>query len=296
MIKRTGYATTVLCAACLCVTALTSCINESDAGCVQYSAKPCLEYNDGVEHSDPAVKSVKAYLFSDGKFDHSVEAGSDGRFPVSFDGSKSTTLVMLGYPDNDSLSVNMPKEGESISEVSLSLLLSKGNLSPEGFYYGRFDYAPSTSDTLNKEISVALYSKRATVKVVVENLENKYGSGGNYSIELSGFRSKVSFDGTIGGDSVTYSPKVAFDNSNNLCSDAVNTLPTKKGEDVTVTILRDDVIIWQFSDDSQGNAITLLGGDNKVVVVDVTHKEAMVFDGSSINEWQNEYGGSYTVD
>ena len=294
MFKRTGYKMMLLCAVMLS-TAMTSCINESDAGCVQYAAKPYLVGGDGTVHSDAAVKSITAYLFSEGKFSHEIKSESDGRFLVSFDGTKTTTLVMLGYPDNDSLSVNTPKEGEDINEVSSSLLSINGNRSPEGFYYGCFNYAPSTLDTVSKEINIAMHPERATVRVVIENLYSRYGNGGNYSIELSGLRREVSFDGTIGGDSITYTPKTSFDAKNDLCSDVVNTLPTKNDESVTVKLYRNGMLLWNISEDSQDNSITLSGGDNKTVVIDVMRMTVALFSGSGINDWNN-IPGSTTAD
>lgn len=282
----------LLCAVVLSAAVMLSCINESDAGCVQYAAKPILVGSNGTAHSDKAVKSITAYLFSNGKFDHTLNAESDGRFLVSFNGTKTTTLVMFGYPDNDSLSVNVPKEGEDIENVSSSVLKTKGNLSPAGFYCGVYNYTPSKSDTLKKEISVKLQSERATVKVVVENLTSKYGSGGSYSVELCGLRSSVCFDGTIGGDSIIYTPQTAFDANNNLCSEAVNTLPTKKDESVTVNLYKNGMLLWKISDDSQGNSITLSGGDNKAVVIDVMRMTVALFSGSTINNWSNVSGST----
>jgi hypothetical protein len=294
MFKRTGYKMMLLCAVMLS-TAMSSCINESDAGCVQYAAKPYLVGGDGTAHSDAAVKSITAYLFSEGKFSHEIKAESDGRFLVSFDGTKSTSLVMIGYPGNDSLNVNTPKEGEDISEVSAAVLKTRGNLSPEGFYYGCFNYAPSTLDTVSKEINVAMHPERAMMQVVMENLYSRYGNGGNYRIELSGLRREVAFDGTIGGDSITYTPKTSFDAKNNLCSEVVNTLPTKKGERVAVTLYKDGILMWQISEDNQGKALTLSGGDNKIVVIDALRMTLVTFSGSNISDWNSTSGGSTTA-
>jgi len=202
---------------------------------------------------------------------------------------------MLGYPDNDSLSVNTPKEGEDINEVSSSLLSINGNRSPEGFYYGCFNYASSTLDTVSKEINIAMHPERATVRVVIENLYSRYGNGGNYSIELSGLRREVSFDGTIGGDSITYIPKTSFDAKNNLCSDVLNTLPTNKGERVAVTLYKDGILVWQISEDNQGKDLTLSGGDNKIVVIDALRMTLVTFNGSNISDWNSTSGGSTTA-
>lgn len=295
MFKRTDYKIMLLFDVMLSVTVMSSCINESDGGCVQYAAKPYLVGSDGSEHSDTAVKSITAYLFSGGKFSHEIKAESDGRFLVSFDGTNTTTLVMFGYPGNDSLNVNTPKEGDDISEVSAAVLKTRGNLSPEGFYYGCFNYVPSTLDTISKEVNIAMHPERATMQVVIENLHSRYGNGGNYSIELNGLRSEIEFDGTIDGDSITYTPKTSFDAKDNLCSDIVNTLPTKKGERVDVALYRDGIFMWQISEDNQGKDLTLSGGDNKIVVIDALRMTLVTFNGSNINDWNSTSGGSATA-
>ena len=284
-----------LCVVMLSATAMTSCINESDAGCIQYAAKPRLVGSDGTERNDAAVKSITAYLFSEGKFSHEIKAESDGRFLVSFDGTKSTSLVMLGYPDNDSLSVNTPKEGEDINEVSSSLLPISGNRSPDGFYYGRYDYAPSKADPAEKTVNVSLQAERSTVNVVVENLKKIYGANGNYRIVLSGLRSAVSFDGEATGDSVSYELKSSFDGGkDNLCSETVSTLPTKEGEGVTVSVYYGDRIVMSLSDDTEDKTITLSCGEGKTIIINAETSTA--FTGSTINGWEEEPGNGSTAE
>jgi hypothetical protein len=276
-------------------TAMSSCINESDAGCVQYAAKPYLVGSDGTVNSDTAVKSITAYLFSEGKFSHEIKAESDSRFLVSFDGTKNTSLVMIGYPGNDSLSVNTPKEGDDISEVSSAVLKTRGNLSPEGFYYGRYDYTPKPDDPVEKVVNVSLQAERATVKVVVENLKKIYGANGNYRIELSGLRSAVSFGGESTGDSVSYRLKSSFDDGkDNLCSETVSTLPTKEGESVTVSVYDADRIVMRLSNDVEGKAIKLLCGEGKTIILNVETSTA--FTGSTINGWEEEPGHGLTAE
>jgi len=284
MFKRTGNIFKMLSIALLSVTWLTSCIYETDSNCMLYTIKPCLEDNSGAQRNDTAVKRIVAYLFTRSKFEREVEAQSNGDFIVSFDKNVNTALLLWGYPSTDSLMVNIPKVDESINDVSLSLLSSMGNTVPDGLYYGRYDYKPSAQKPAGNEISVAMHTERAAVHVVVENLTEMYGSGGSYGIEISGFRNFVAFNDTIGGDSVTYNPKASFDTKNNLCSDAVYTLPTKIGEGVTVTIYRNDKLIWQSAKDSDGNAATLASGDNKALVVDVEKRGV----GFQIMSW-NDY-------
>jgi len=286
MLKLADNMLKMLSMALLPVTSLASCIYDGEAGCMQYAIKPCLANNQGVQLSDTTVKSISAYLFTEGTFERAVTAESDGRFIVSFNKSHDSSLVLFGYPAGDSLSVNIPKEGGSIEGVAVTLLSSTGNSSPRGLYYGCFNYTPSSSVSAGKEISVSMCTERATVHVVVENLTAMYGSGGDYNIELRGLRNELEFNDTISGDSITYTPEASFDNKENLCSNAVNTLPTKTGDSLQVTIYRNDKLIWQSAKDGDGNYVTLSGGDDKALLVDVEHRDA----GIQVMSWSD-----YTV-
>jgi len=269
MTERISYMFKVL-SLVLSITGLTSCIYDNEASCMQYAVKPFLADNKGVQRSDTAVKSIRAYLFTRGKFEREITTESSGRFIVSFNKRLKSSLALLGYPSGDSLSVRVPEEGESMDDAAATLLSSTGNSSPEGLYYGCFNYTPSSSVVpSSEEISVPMCTKRATVHVVVENLTEMYGSGGDYIIELRGQRNEVAFNDTIMGDSITYTPKASFDNKDNLCSDAVYTFPTKNGERIQVTIYRDDKLIWQSSKDSGGNGVSLSDGDDKALLVNV---------------------------
>jgi hypothetical protein len=262
---------------------LSSCIYDGDAGCMQYIIKPVIESKGGVQQNDTTVKIIKAYLFRDGKYEREVEPESNGSFIVDFTKGQNSSLSLFGYPSADSLNEITPKTDDAIASSAVTLSALTGNTAPRGLYYGRFDYTQSTPAAKGKEISVAMLRERASVHVVVENLTEMYSSGGDYRIELSGLRNAASYDGTIGGDSVTYVPDAAVDNKNNLCSKAECTLPTKQGEGVTVTIYRNNSLIWQSSKDAQGNEATLLSGDDKALIVDIERRNA----GFQVMQWSD---------
>ncbi len=262
---------------------LSSCIYDGDTGCMQYIIKPVLESKGGVQQNDTTMKIIKAYLFRDSKYEREVKPESNGSFIVDFTKGQNSSLSLFGYPSADSLNEIIPKTGDAIASSAVTLSALTGNTAPRGFYYGRFDYTQSTPAATGKEISVAMLRERASVHVVVENLTEMYGSGGDYRIELSGLRNAASYDGTTGGDSVTYVPDAAVDNKDNLCSKAECTLPTKQGEGVTVTIYRDGSLIWQSSKDAQGNEATLLSGDNKALIVDIERRNV----GFMVMQWSD---------
>jgi hypothetical protein len=249
----------------------TSCVNEDNSNCVQYAITTQLVDKKGTVLSDSTVGNVKAYLFLNNKFERIVTAESGGKYLISFDGNAKATLVAFGNMNSDSVSIHTPNEGDDISTISVGLLSTRSNTSyfssPTYLFYGRFDYT-SVSKGSTTTALLPMYNQHARVHVVVKHLQTQFGSG-NYQIVLQGFRDAITFDGTITGDSVTYSPSAAFDTDDNYTSESINTLPTKSDEYVTVSIYKDGELFWQTSTDSDGNKVTLAAEDDKCFVIDV---------------------------
>jgi len=249
----------------------TSCVNEDNSNCVQYAITTQLVDKKGTVLSDSTVGNVKAYLFLNNKFERIVTAESGGKYLISFDGNAKATLVAFGNMNSDSVSIHTPNEGDDISTISVGLLSTRSSTSyfssPTYLFYGRFDYT-SVSKGSTTTALLQMYNQHARVHVVVKHLQTQFGSG-NYQIVLQGFRDAITFDGTITGDSVTYSPSAAFDTDDNYTSESVNTLPTKSDEYVTVSIYKDGELFWQTSTDSDGNKVTLAAEDDKCFVIDV---------------------------
>jgi len=249
----------------------TSCVNEDNSNCVQYAITTQLVDKAGTVLPDSTVGKVNAYLFLNNKYDHIVTAESDGKYLISFDGNTKATLVAFGNMNSDSVNIHTPNEGDDISTISVGLLATRSNASyfssPTYLYYGRFDYTSTTSGSTTTAL-LPMYNQHARVHVVAKHLESQFGSG-NYQTVLQGFRNAITFDGTVTGDSVTYSPSGALDNNDVYTSEAVNTLPTKTDESVTVSIYKDGTLLWQTSTDADGNKVTLAAGDDKAFVIDV---------------------------
>jgi len=249
----------------------TSCVNEDNSNCVQYAITTQLVDKKGTVLSDSTVGNVKAYLFLNNKFERIVTAESGGKYLISFDGNAKATLVAFGNMNSDSVSIHTPNEGDDISTISVGLLSTRSSTSyfssPTYLFYGRFDYT-SVSKGSTTTALLPMYNQHARVHVVVKHLQTQFGSG-NYQIVLQGFRDAITFDGTITGDSVTYSPSAAFDTDDNYTSESINTLPTKSDEYVTVSIYKDGELFWQTSTDSDGNKVTLAAEDDKCFVIDV---------------------------
>jgi len=248
----------------------TSCVDEDNSNCVQYALTTQLVDKSGDVLPDSTVGSVKAYLFLNNKFDHIVTAESDGKYLISFDGNTKATLVAFGNMNSDSVNIHTPNEGDDISTISIGLLATRSASyfsSPTYLYYGRFDYTSTTSGSTTTAL-LPMYNQHARVHVVAKHLQSQFGNG-NYQTVLQGFRDAITFDGTVTGDSVTYSPSGALDNNDVYTSEAVNTLPTKTDESVTVSIYKDGTLLWQTSTDADGNIVTLAAEDDKAFVIDV---------------------------
>ena len=249
----------------------TSCVNEDNSNCVQYAITTQLVDKAGTVLPDSTVGKVNAYLFLNNKYDHIVTAESDGKYLISFDGNTKATLVAFGNMNTDSVNIHTPNEGDDISTISVGLLATRSSASylssPTYLYYGRFDYTSTTSGTTTTAL-LPMYNQHARVHVVAKHLQSQFGSG-NYQTVLQGFRDAITFDGTITGDSVTYSPSGALDHNDVYTSEAVNTLPTKTDEYVTVSIYKDGTLLWQTSTDADGNKVTLAAEDDKAFVIDV---------------------------
>jgi hypothetical protein len=226
---------------------------------------------EGTVLPDSTVGKVNAYLFLNNKYDHIVTAESDGKYLISFDGNTKATLVAFGNMNTDSVNIHTPNEGDDISTISVGLLATRSSASyfssPTYLYYGRFDYTSTISGSTTTAL-LPMYNQHARVHVVAKHLQSQFGSG-NYQTVLQGFRNAITFDGTITGDSVTYSPSGALDNNDVYTSKAVNTLPTKTDESVTVSIYKDGTLLWQTSTDADGNKVTLAAEDDKAFVIDV---------------------------
>ena len=249
----------------------TSCVNEDNSNCVQYAVTTQLVDKAVAVLPDSTVGNVKAYLFLNNKFDRLVTAESSGKYLISFDGNAKATLVAFGNMNSDSVNIHTPNEGDDISTVSVVLLATSSSASyfssPTYLFYGRFDYTSVKSGSTTTAL-LPMYNQHARVHVVAKHLQAQFSSG-KYQIVLQGFRDALAFDGTVTGDSVTYSPNGTFDADDGYTTEAVNTLPTKTDEYVMVQIYKDGTLLWQTSTDADGNKVTLAAEDNKVFVIDV---------------------------
>lgn len=257
-------------AAALC---LSSCIYENDSMCVQFNVAHQLVDTTGTVLPDSLAGGLKAYLYIDGKFSNTVTASSDGRFQISFYKNSAASLVLIASPKNSGdIELKEPEVGDNISDYALCINSVSGF---DDFYYGRFDYASGSSNNTWQPIT-SMSNMRARVHVLVRELNAVYGNSGTYSVELSGLHSSFTFEGKTEGDSIIATPAVKFIENGDMLSDKVSTWPTKTGESITLSILKDGNTIWKSNLDSNGKPVTLSGGDDKVFMVNCSQMNTYI--------------------
>lgn len=244
---------------------LSSCIYENDSMCVQFNVAHQLVDTAGTVLPDSLTEGLKAYLYIDGKFSHIITTSNDGRFEISFYKNATVSLVLMAFPQNTgNTGLKEPEVGDSIENHALNI----SSVSDfESFYYGRFNYTPNSSKEIERPL-ISLNNMRARVHVWVKKLNAMFGDKGKYTVELSGLHSSFTFAGNTDGDWIIATPAVKFIDNGDILSDKVNTWPTKEGESITLSILRDGNTIWKSNLDSTGKPVTLSAGDDKVFMVD----------------------------
>lgn len=255
------------------VLCLSSCIYENDSMCVQFNVAHQLVDTTGTVLPDSLTGGLKAYLYIDGIFSHTITTSNDGRFEISFYKNATVSLVLMAFPKNTGdTGLKEPAVGDSIENNALNM--SSGS-DFESFYYGRFNYTPNSSGVIEQPL-ISLNNMRARVHVWVKKLNAMFGDKGKYTVELSGLHSSITFEGKTDGDWIIATPPVKFIENGDMLSDKVNVWPTKAGESVTLSILRDGNTIWKSNLDSNGKPVTLSGGDDKVFMVDCSQMNTCI--------------------
>lgn len=288
----------------LCSLCQTSCKHDEDARIVQCALTLKLSDASGHAIPDTLSGSIKAYMFVDGIYDRTVEPETGGTSYVSFDGSSHVTFVAIIHPTGDGVILHPPKEGTLIDSLwaelpvggtrtvtglskSINTRAATTTNSPT-LYYGSLNYASESLSEGSVSEVLSLYNKRNRVYVVVHHLLSQYGEG-NYSIRLAGFRRGISYGGNTMGDSVVYTPQTRFTSSGDLVSDTLSTLPTATSDKVTVSLFRDGVNLASFTNDDSGKSITLDGGEDRCIVIDVSKENASSV---TIVSWDESEGGT----
>ncbi len=255
-------------------------IVEDGSMCVQYSVVPKPVTKAGEALPDTLTGRMQAYLFIDGRFSRTVEPERDGRYLISFDGRAKASLVFFAAPKADTATVRTPAEGErmetaAVKAEGLARAGAQGQDSLSGIYYGRYDYE-SLNGTADVQVAVPVSNQCARIRVVIKRIAEYYGTGDGYTLSISGLRGSLTYDGTVTGDSVVYTPPASFDAEGKLCTIPLTVLPNATGEHITLTLYKDGRILWQSGVDQDRKPVTLSAGDDVVMIADVERNDMSI--------------------
>ena len=270
---------------------LASCINDDYSNCVQCSLIVSQTDSVGKALGEDVKGNMMAYLFIDGKFDRIVTSDPDGSYKISYDGKLgNASLVAIGSSNKDSAQVFTPAVGTDMNSMSVSVKrdsVTGEYLLPSSLYYGTYAISSQTAGSGAVYGNIVMKNKPARLHVVIRQLKQYFGDR-DYRVELSGFRSKMTYSGKIMGDSIVYSPSSSFEGLDQLVTKPINTFPTKEGEYLTVSVYGDAPVtggksralakslIWDTNRDIDGKLVTLNSGDDKVVIVDCSSRDLVL--------------------
>lgn len=261
-------------------------IVEDGSMCVQYSVVPKPVTKTGETLPDTLTGGMKAYLFIDGRFNRTVESERDGRYLISFDGRGKASLVFFAARKADTATVRTPAEGERMEAAAIKAGgLARAGIEAQdslsGIYYGRYDYQSPTGNA-ELQVAVPVSNRCARIRVVVKRIAEYYGKGDGYTLSISGLRGSLTYDGTVTGDSVVYTPAASFDAEDRLCTIPLTVLPNATGEHLTLTLYKNGRMLWQSGVDQDRKPVTLSAGDDVVMIADVERNDMFI----QVMTWQ----------
>lgn len=247
---------------------LSSCINDSDGGCVQYAVSTRLVDKAGNALPDSVARMSSAYMFLNGKYSYSVPYGSDGCFHVSFNGCDDARLVVFADRNVSGFSTESPSRGTDIesSAVSLDSISQPDDSARQSrLYYGSLsfsDIVPDETDTAR----VVMADRLARVRIAVAR-ELTEGESADYSVRISGICTGMRYDGKMTDSYTTCTPAMGMQQDGSLMSATMAMFPS--GTPLKVEIYHGSRLLAETTTDSGGSALEAESGDNKVFVINI---------------------------
>ncbi|MCD7933142.1 MAG: FimB/Mfa2 family fimbrial subunit [Tannerellaceae bacterium] len=161
--------------------------------------------------------------------------------------------------------------GESLREFTLSL---KGETRaayyaqpPGDIFHGMITLEDIPEETT--EVVIPIYRKAGSLTVTIKGLQAYTGFTDGFSVVVGETLSRIAFDGTLGGEKVSYRPEGGF-------TDAADTwyvapFSLIPGEGVAIDIYHDTSLVASIEAQSSGEAITVREGELTNVLIDMTH-------------------------
>jgi hypothetical protein len=260
--------TLILCGLCVLIQllSLTGCIGDVRGGCVQYEVSARLVDKTGSSVPDSVARRSPAYLFLNGKYARSIPAGSDGCYPLSYNGCDAVSLVVFGDKDIHGFTLSPLTRGVCMDSTAVrldSLLQPPDTALQSRLYYGCLDCSRITPEE-NNSIRIYMYDHLARLHVVLTGLTKFYGEG-SFSVTLNGLHNTFTYGGTVGGDTVSVTPGLYREEDGSFVSGTVAVFPFSSP--VRVSILKDGVLLASTEEDSSAHPITITEGDDKAIVI-----------------------------
>ena len=242
----------------------------------QYDVTLQLADSSGNVLPDSVALVSEIYAFVNGVYQGKFKKEADGKVHVAFNDNDTVTFVAVAGKDTSQYVRNEPKIGTPIQDTWLRLHTNGAgvNHQPTAIYYGSISEVPPVVDT-NPQQVITLRDIRSKVGVKIHGLREHFGDG-NYRVVIEGLHSGICYDGTGGGDPISYEMSGAFDSSDDWNANPAIVLPAK-GDSVRVKIYsQDGALIFDGDKDENGKPLTIKSSDNSVIVITVGSTPAQI--------------------
>ena len=223
----------------------------------------------GVPSSD--VTLAPLYCFVNGLYSRTLTPEADGTYRYVFGSEDSVCLVSLAGHDPSEYSLAVPREGESIRNVWLSLNdAASGNMSPQpsAVYYGSWKGTGADFDKSGGVVPITLHDVRGRVSVLVKGLRDRFGDG-QYRVVVEGLHSQLDYDGGSATSATTSFelPGAFRSGTGDWLTKSITVLPTV-GSRVSVRVYKQDgTQLFHRNTDEDGNPLVAREGGNDVFVI-----------------------------
>jgi hypothetical protein len=258
----------ILCGLCVLIPSLSlvCCIRDGRGGCVQYEVSARLVDQAGNTVPDSVARRSSAFLFLNGKYARSISAGSDGCYPLSYNGCDAVSLVVFGDKDIHGFTLSTLTGGVSMDSTAVrldSLLQPTDTMRQSRLYYGNLDCSRITPEE-NNSIRIYMYDRLARLHVILSGLTKFYGEG-TFSVTLGGLHNTFTYGGTVRDDTVSITPGLYRREDGSFVSGTVAIFPSSSP--VRVSIWKDGVLLASTDEDSSAHPITVTEGDDKAIII-----------------------------
>lgn len=205
------------------------------------------------------VTLAPLYCFVNGFYSRTLTPEADGTYRYVFGSEDSVCLVSLAGRDPSEYSLAVPREGESIHNVWLSLdgaASGEMSSSPSAVYYGLWKGTGAGFAKVGTDVPITLQDKRGKVHVLIKGLRERFGDG-TYRVFIDGLRGQLAYDGTtqLSAMSTVELSGDFIPSTGDWLSKPVTTLTTS-GNSVNVRLYKQDgTLLFKRNKDDDGQPL-----------------------------------------